>query len=161
MIKVTWAIISGLTTSLSTLKETMLPNIGPKNVADTNVRISGHYDPCQYGVSITFEFILKYYLTPVFYQMALTKEECETLAREFRINDITANVSDNRRTPPHCYFRAKSSWNNRLWFNTAYINNSSPCTEERKCVCRKGIYPKSGNLHYFSIEKNHPEGCPI
>ena len=58
MIKVTWLIISGLTTLLSTLKETMLPNIGPKNVADTNVRISGQYDPCLYGVNITLKFDL-------------------------------------------------------------------------------------------------------
>ena len=43
---------TGLKTSPSRLKETMIPNISPETVADTKVQVSGGYETCQFGVSV-------------------------------------------------------------------------------------------------------------
>ena len=40
---------TGLKTSPSRLKETMIPNISPESVADTKVQVSGGYETCQFG----------------------------------------------------------------------------------------------------------------
>ena len=45
-------IFTGLKTSPSRLKETMIPNISPETVADTKVQVSGGYETCQFGVSV-------------------------------------------------------------------------------------------------------------
>ena len=69
-------------------------------------------------------------------ERATTKEECENLARRFALPDTTAFVIDTIARPPHCYYVSNNYEAKRLFFNLAYIGNTSPCTDYRKCVCK-------------------------
>ena len=70
-------------------------------------------------------------------QRAETKEECETLAMQLELNDITAGITNDLERPPYCYYRNDYEL---LWFNTATTENTTPCTSHRKCVCKNGVY---------------------
>ena len=70
-------------------------------------------------------------------QRAETKEECETLAVQLGFNDIGAGVTNDLERPPYCYYKPVDA---KLWFNTAMTGNTTPCTNNRNCVCKSGIY---------------------
>ena len=72
-------------------------------------------------------------------QRATTKEECETLARLLVLTDIIAGVTINLEMPPYCYYMPTDTDDKRLWFNTAVAENTTPCTNMRKCVCKNGV----------------------
>ena len=86
-------------------------------------------------------------------QRAITKEECETLAGQLGIPDITAYVTDNLKRPPYCYYKPHYlvDEDGSLYFNTAVAENASPCTSGRKCVCTNDVQ-QSGEFKQTKIQ---------
>ena len=78
-------------------------------------------------------------------QRATTKEECESLARQQGLSDTIAKTNSYKRGPAYCYYKpGNRNKADRLFFNTAVAENTSPCTDTRKCVCKNGLLP--GNI---------------
>ena len=80
-------------------------------------------------------------------QRATTKEECEALASQHGLTDTIADMGDNMEWVPSCYYRPDNDGHKRLWFNSAVTDNTTPCSETRKCVCKNGILP-TGKINH-------------
>ena len=76
-------------------------------------------------------------------QMATTKEECEALAIQLGLSDtISGDTTNNFKVPSRCYYKPNGPADEKLWFNTANVTeNTSPCTQDRICVCKNGLTP--------------------
>ena len=76
-------------------------------------------------------------------QGATTKEECEAFAIQLGLSDTTSgDVTNNFQVPSRCYYRPNNPEDKKLWFNTANVTeNTSPCTQDRICVCKNGLTP--------------------
>ena len=92
-------------------------------------------------------------------QKATTKKECETFARDLGLSDTIVEKKDiiiNKAVPSGCYYKpSNSETRRRLYFNTAVIGNTSPCTETRKCVCKNGL-KTSGKIKQELISNHFP-----
>ena len=76
-------------------------------------------------------------------------EECDTIARQLGLPDTVAQSVNFKPGPAYCYYKSGNrNENDRLFFNTAVTENTSPCTDTRKCVCKNGLLPGNINMNY-------------
>ena len=80
-------------------------------------------------------------------QRATTKEECEALASQLGLPDTIADTVDGMEWVPYCYYKPDNDENRRLKFNSAVTDNTTPCKDTRKCVCKNGILP-TGKINH-------------
>ena len=76
-------------------------------------------------------------------------EECDSVARKLGLRDTIAKSVNFKPGPPYCYYKSSNRLEtDRLFFNIAVAENTSPCTDTRKCVCKNGLLP--GNISQIS-----------